>query len=112
MRPERLVSRDPTAWTRPPTRYAYSPDSDDSRRAIVRADSPDSRSASRITVRSPLMGQEIEHVRRGDSTGSFPTTAKNAFRSKAAARSVFGRHRPATKSRYLSTSRSPSRYRT
>jgi hypothetical protein len=30
-----------------------SPDTDDSRRAIVRADSPDSRSASRTTVRSP-----------------------------------------------------------
>jgi len=29
-------------------------------------------------------------------TGSFPITAKNAFRSNATARSVFGRHRPAT----------------
>ena len=35
------------------TRYAYRPDTDDRRRAIVRADSPDSRSASRTTVRSP-----------------------------------------------------------
>ena len=44
--------------------------------------------------------------------GSFPVTVKNAFRSKATARSVFGRHRPTTNSRYRSTSRSPSRYRT
>ncbi len=29
------------------------PDTDDKRRAIVRADSPDSRSASRTTLRSP-----------------------------------------------------------
>jgi len=35
------------------TRYAYRPDTDDSRRAIVRADNPDSRSASRTTLRSP-----------------------------------------------------------
>ncbi len=35
------------------TRYAYRPDTDDGRRAIVRADSPDSRAASPITVRSP-----------------------------------------------------------
>jgi len=35
------------------TRYAYRPDTDDRRRAIVRADSPDSRSAGRTTVRSP-----------------------------------------------------------
>src|SRR5690348_14975494 len=39
-------------------------------------------------------------------------TVKNVFRSKATARSVFGRHRPATNSRYRSTSRSPRRYRT
>ena len=35
------------------TRYAYRPHTDDRRRAIVRVDSPDSRSASRTTVRSP-----------------------------------------------------------
>ncbi len=33
--------------------YAYNPDTDDNRRASVRADTPDSRSASRTTVRSP-----------------------------------------------------------
>src|ERR1022692_2390311 len=32
------------------TRYAYKPDTDDRRRAIVRADRPDSRSASRTTL--------------------------------------------------------------
>jgi len=42
------------------------------------------------------------------STGSLPTTVKNDFRSNATARSVFGRHRPATNSRYRSASRSPS----
>jgi hypothetical protein len=35
------------------TRYAYEPDTNDGRLAIVRADSPDSRSVSRTTVRSP-----------------------------------------------------------
>jgi hypothetical protein len=34
------------------------------------------------------------------STGSFPVTAKNAFKSKATVPSVFGRHRPATNSKY------------
>jgi hypothetical protein len=41
--------------------------------------------------------------------GSFPVTVKNVFRSKASARSVFGRHLPVTNSRYRSTSRWPSR---
>jgi len=53
--------------------------------------------------------RELEHVRRGDLDRSFPVTVKNAFRSNATARSVFGRHRPATNSRYRSTSPSPSR---
>ena len=30
------------------------------------------------------------------STGSFPTTVKNAFKSNATARTVLGRARPAT----------------
>jgi hypothetical protein len=34
-------------------KYAYNPEIDDNRRAIVRADNPDSRSASRTTDRSP-----------------------------------------------------------
>lgn len=34
-------------------KYAYNPEIDDSRRAIVRADSPDSPSLIRITLRSP-----------------------------------------------------------
>jgi integrase len=38
----------------------------------------------------------------------YATTAKNAFRSWAMARTVFGRHLPATNARYPSTSRSPN----
>ena len=91
------------------TRYAYRPDTDDKRRAIVRADSPDSRSASRSTVRSPRWSARKSNTSAAvTSTGSLPTTVKNDFRSNATARSVFGRHRPATNSRYRSTSRSPS----
>ena len=41
---------------------------------------------------SPLIGQEIEHVRCCDLDRSFPITVKNVFRLKATARSVFGRH--------------------
>jgi hypothetical protein len=57
--PCRRVSRPRGTGLRPAgvspraTRYAYRPDTDDTRRAIVRADSPDSPSASRTTVRSP-----------------------------------------------------------
>jgi hypothetical protein len=49
------------------------------------------------------------HTAAATSSGSFPITEKNALRSKATARSVFGLHRPAMNSRYRSTSRSPSR---
>jgi len=55
------------------------------------------------------MSQEPDTSAAVTCTGSFPVTAKNAFRSKATDRSVFGRHRPATNSRYRSTSRSPKR---
>jgi hypothetical protein len=55
------------------------------------------------------MRQELETSAAVTSTGFFGMTVKNAFRSKATARSVFGRHRPATNSRYRSASRSPSR---
>jgi hypothetical protein len=48
------------------------------------------------------MRQELEPSAAVTPTGSFPVTSKNAFRSKATARSVFGRHRPATNSRYRS----------
>jgi len=41
------------------------------------------------------------------SVGSLSTTVKNVFRSKAMARNVFARTRPATNSRYRSTSESP-----
>ena len=42
------------------TRYAYKPDTNDGRLAIVRADSPDSRSVSRTTVRSPRRTQRSD----------------------------------------------------
>src|ERR1035441_6184823 len=43
------------------------------------------------------------------SAGGLPTTLKNTFKSKAVANTVFGRHRPATNSRYSSSSGTPSR---
>jgi hypothetical protein len=46
-----------------------------------------------------LLGQELEHISRDDLERSFATTVKNAFRSDATARNVFGRARPATNSR-------------
>jgi hypothetical protein len=54
------------------------------------------------------MSPELEHIRR-DIHRILPITVKHAFRSNATARSVFGRHRLATNSRYRSTSRSPRR---
>jgi hypothetical protein len=58
---------------------------------------------------TPLISQELEHSAAATSTGLFRTTRKNAFKPKATVRSVFGRHRPATNSRYRSTSRLPNR---
>jgi hypothetical protein len=55
------------------------------------------------------MRQELEHASRGDRHRVLRMTVKNAFRSKATARSVSGRHRPATNSRYRPASPSPSR---
>ena len=79
----------------------------------MRADSPDSRSASRTTLRSPRCSARKSNTSlAATSAGSFATTAKNVFRSNATARGVFGRDRPATNSRYRSTSRWPSEYRT
>jgi hypothetical protein len=45
-----------------------------------------------------LIGQELEHIGRGNSNRSFATTVKEAFKSNAAARRVFGRARPNTNS--------------
>jgi hypothetical protein len=42
------------------------------------------------------------------STGSLLTIVKNAFKSNAAARTVFGRARPATNARYRSTRQCPN----
>ena len=94
-------------------KYAHNPEIDDNRRAIVRADTPDSRSANRTTDRSPRCSARKSNTSAGlTSTGFFATTVKNVFRSNATARTVFGRARPATNSRYRSTNGSPSRYRT
>ncbi len=41
------------------------------------------------------------------SAGALPTTPKNTFKSKAVANTVFGRHRPATNSKYSSSSGTP-----
>jgi hypothetical protein len=57
-----------------------------------------------------LVGQEIKHIGGGDLSRVLPVTVKNAFGSNATARSVFGRHRPATNSRYRFTSQWPSEY--
>ncbi len=42
-------------------------------------------------------------------SGGLATTVKNTFRSYAAARTVFGRHRPPRNSRYTSASGTPTR---
>jgi hypothetical protein len=81
-------------------KYAYNPETDDNRRAIVRADKPDSRSASRTTNRSPRWCARNSNTSAATTlTGSFATTVKNVFRSNATARNVFGRARPATNSK-------------
>jgi hypothetical protein len=46
-------------------KYAWKPDTDDNRRAIVRADRPDSRSTmAHHPPIAALMGEELEHIRR------------------------------------------------
>jgi hypothetical protein len=82
------------------TKYAYRPEIDDSRRAIVRADNPDSPSLIRITVRSPrCCARKSNTSAATTSAGSLSTTPKNVFRSCATARSVLARARPATNAR-------------
>jgi len=48
-------------------------------------------------------------ARATTSRGALPTTVKNTFRSYAVASTVFGRHRPATKVRYSSSSGTSNR---
>jgi len=82
------------------TPAAHRPEIDDSRRAIVRADNPDSPSLIRITVRSPRCSARKSNTSAATtSSGSLPTTPKNVFRSCATARSVLARARPATNAR-------------
>src|SRR4030081_3263049 len=80
---------------------------------MVRADTPDSRSVSRTTVRSPRWQAKNSNTSAGTtSTGRLTITVKNVFKSNATDRTVFGRARPATNSRYRSTNGSPNAYRT
>jgi hypothetical protein len=53
---------------------------------------------------SALRGVERQHIGSPDLLWRLATTVKNAFRSDVAARTLFGRHRPARNSRYTSTS--------
>jgi len=67
---------------------------------MVRADTPDSRSASRTTVRSPRCAAKNSNTSADStSTAFFTITVKNVFKSNATALNVFGRARPATNSR-------------
>jgi len=82
------------------TRYAYRPEIDDRRRAIVRADNPDSPSLIRTTDRSPRWSATNSKMSAATtSMASLPMTVKNVFKSWATARNVFGRDRPATNAR-------------
>ena len=77
-------------------------DSDDSLRWIVRADSPDSPSANRMTLPSPTARWAVMNSNTSavvTSVGSFGNRLKNTFRSNPAARTVFGRHLAARNSR-------------
>jgi hypothetical protein len=51
-----------------------------------------------------LVGDEGEHVRRHGIDRRLVDDGKNVFRSRATARNVFGRQRPATNSNQESTS--------
>jgi hypothetical protein len=75
----------------------------------VRADNPDSPSLILTTVRSPRWSATNPKMSAATtSTGPLSMTVKNVFKSWATARSVFGRDRPATNSRYESTNGSSS----
>jgi hypothetical protein len=106
-RPRRRVDRprgtgfDVTAPTI--VNHEKNPDTVATRRLIVRADSPDSPSARRTTLPSPT-GRRCAAMNSSTSlaetaTGGTSITEKNTPRSDRAAATVFGRHRPATKSR-------------
>ena len=81
------------------TRYEQKPDTDDGPRAMVRADSPDSRSTILTTMRSPRWWARKSNTSPAATpTGSVPTTEKNAFGSNATARRCsVGPGRPRTR---------------
>lgn len=67
---------------------------------MVRAESPDSPSVMRTTLRSPRWWAKKSNTSAATtSSGSFSTTLKKVFRSKATARNVLGRVLPATNSK-------------
>ena len=89
----------------------------DTRRTRDRRQPPGDRASRQLrspsliltTLRSPRWSATKSKMSAATTfTGSLSITAKNVFRSWATARNVFGRHRPATKARYESTSGSPS----
>jgi hypothetical protein len=82
------------------SRYAKNPDTDDSRRWIVRGDSPVEPSSA-TTLRSTPRCERMNAMTSDGRTrhGSFATKSKKIRRSNAAARTVFGRHRPDTNAR-------------
>jgi hypothetical protein len=66
---------------------------------IVEADNPAPPSEMRTTFSAPARGRRCTATKSSTSravtcAGSFPTTAKNVFRSCAYARTVAGRTRP------------------
>jgi hypothetical protein len=83
-------------------RYENIDDNDESRRWIVRDDNPDSPSDSRTTFGSPADRCSVINASTSavdTSTGSLGTSVKNTFKSKPAAKTVFGRQRAAKNSR-------------
>jgi len=85
-------------------RNANSPDTVDRRRRTVRADTAPSPSSTTTTGTAVAPPQRWAVMKPSTSAavtfaGALPTTAKNTFRSNAAASTVFGRHRAATNSR-------------
>ena len=107
------------AATSPRTvKNAYSPPIVDSRRRIVRSETPPPSSGARARTScgsgradSPARWAVMKpstSTGRTSPTG-LPTTAKKTFRSNHVANTVFGRERAATNSRYASSNGSPNR---
>ncbi len=95
---------------------AKNPDTIDSRRRTVAADTPASsppRSTGCSAPCSPARPVRWAVMNASTSagptsSGGLPTTEKNTLKSYAAASTVFGRHRPPRNSRYTSASGTPT----